>query len=334
MTKALITGITGQDGSYLAEFLLEKGYEVHGIIRRSSSFNTGRIDHIFDRLNLHYGDMTDGTNLINIMSKIDADEIYNLAAQSHVQVSFETPEYTAQADALGTLKLLEAERVLKTGARIYQASTSEMFGSSPAPQNENTPFHPCSPYGTAKLYAYWICRNYREAYGIHVSSGIMFNHESPRRGDTFVTKKVVNAVAKIQNNKQDLVTLGNINSKRDWGHAKDYVEAMWLMTQQDNPSDYVIATNTCYTVRDMVEYSFNCIGMNIHWEGTGVNELGIDSAGKIRVKIDPKYYRPNEVDHLMGNPFKAMNVLGWKPKISFQQLISEMVNAEVMRSLK
>lgn len=329
MNNALITGITGQDGSYLAELLLQKGYEVHGIIRRSSSFNTGRIDHIFNKIHLHYGDMTDGMNLVNILSKIRPTEIYNLAAQSHVMVSFQTPEYTAQSDALGVLKLLEAVRSLNIPCRIYQASTSEMFGSSPGPQNENTPFHPCSPYGTAKLYAHWICSNYRDAYNMYISSGILFNHESPRRGETFVTRKVTRGVADIYNKKEEFIMLGNLNAIRDWGHAKDYVNAMWLMLQQETPDDYVIATGISNTVRNMVELAFSTIEMKIKWKKTGVNEIGIDHNNVVRVRIDPKYYRPNEVDLLHGDPAKANKILNWHPQISFETMIVEMVEQDI-----
>jgi len=331
--KAFITGITGQTGSYLAELLLSKGYEVHGMIRRSSSFNTKRIDHIFDRIILHYGDMTDGAGLINLLSNIRPDEIYNLAAQSHVMVSFETPEYTSQTNALGVLKLLEAVRVLGLKTRIYQASTSEMFGSAESPQTENTPFMPCSPYGTAKLYAHWICKNYRESYDMFVSTGLLFNHESPRRGETFVTRKVTKAVANIYHSKlnpmfkypQEFVTLGNLNALRDWGHARDYVRAMWMMLQQDTPDDYVIATGNTYSIRAMVETAFKYAGMEITWRGVDYDEVGIDQDGHVRVKIDPRYVRPNEVYVLCGHARKAHDKLKWWPEISFDRLIEEMV---------
>ena len=330
---ALITGITGQDGSYLAEFLLGKGYEVHGILRRSSSFNTKRIDHIFHRVQLHYGDMTDGSSLTSIISKIRPTEIYNLAAQSHVMVSFEQPDYTAQSDGLGVLRLLEAVRLLgmTDTTRIYQASTSEMFGSSPAPQNELTPFHPCSPYGSAKLYSHWICDNYRKSYGMHISSGILFNHESPRRGETFITRKVTKGVARIFHGKQQNITIGNLEAKRDWGHARDYVEGMWVMLQQDIPDDYVISTGVCHTVRHLVEYSFSLIDMKISWEGDSV-EMGYDQDGIVRVITDTKYVRPNEVDDLRGDSSKILNKLGWRPRTNFNSLIEEMVNHDKLSS--
>jgi len=329
---ALITGITGQDGSYLAEFLLEKGYEVHGIVRRSSSFNTKRIDHIFHRVQLHYGDMTDGSSLTSILSKIRPTEIYNLAAQSHVMVSFEQPDYTAQSDGLGVLRLLEAVRLLGmiNTTRIYQASTSEMFGSSPAPQNELTPFHPCSPYGSAKLYSHWICDNYRKSYGMHISSGILFNHESPRRGETFITRKVTKGVARIFRGKQQYITIGNLEAKRDWGHAKDYVEGMWLMLQQDIPDDYVIATGVCHTVRHLVEYAFSLINMDISWNC--YDSLGYDQNKFVRVFVDTKYIRPNEVDDLRGDSSKILNKLGWRPRTDFNGLIEEMVNHDKLSS--
>jgi len=329
---ALITGITGQDGSYLAEFLLEKGYEVHGIVRRSSSFNTKRIDHIFHRVQLHYGDMTDGSSLTSILSKIRPTEIYNLAAQSHVMVSFEQPDYTAQSDGLGVLRLLEAVRLLGmiNTTRIYQASTSEMFGSSPAPQNELTPFHPCSPYGSAKLYSHWICDNYRKSYGMHISSGILFNHESPRRGETFITRKVTKGVARIFHGKQQYITIGNLEAKRDWGHAKDYVEGMWLMLQQDIPDDYVIATGVCHTVRHLVEYAFSLINMDISWNC--YDSLGYDQNKFVRVFVDTKYIRPNEVDDLRGDSSKILNKLGWRPRTDFNGLIEEMVNHDKLSS--
>lgn len=333
MKVALITGITGQDGSYLAEFLLDKGYEVHGIIRRSSMINTDRIDHIFDKINLHYGDLTDSTNLVGIIQKIRPDEIYNLGAQSHVKVSFEMPEYTGQTDALGTLRILEAVRLLgmEKKTRIYQASTSEMFGKvQEIPQKETTPFHPRSPYGCAKVYAYWITKNYREAYGIYACSGILFNHESPRRGETFVTRKIVRGLKSISQGKQKVLVLGNLDAKRDWGHAKDYVRAMWLMLQQDVPDDYVIATQKQYSVRQFVETSAPYFGMNISWQGTGNEEIGIDlNSGKTIVEVNPKYYRPSEVDTLLGDSTKAKNDFGWEPEISFEQLVDDMCKNEL-----
>lgn len=325
---ALLTGITGQDGSFLAELLLEKEYEVHGIIRRSSSFNTDRIDHIFDKLNLHHGDLTDSSNLIRIVKETQPDEIYNLGAQSHVAVSFEMPEYTAQVDALGTLRMLEAVRLLglENKTRFYQASTSELYGLvQEIPQTEKTPFYPRSPYGVAKLYGYWIVKNYREAYNLHASSGILFNHESSRRGETFVTRKITRAFSKISTGQQDCLYLGNLNAKRDWGHAKDYVEAMWLMLQQDTPDDYVIATNEQYSVRDFVNEAAPYFGINIVWEGEGLDEVGIDKArNKVIVRVNPRYFRPAEVDSLLGDASKAHRVLGWKPKHSFKQLVEEM----------
>jgi GDPmannose 4,6-dehydratase len=324
---ALITGITGQDGSYLARLLLSKGYEVHGILRRSSSFNTGRINDIFNQLHLHYGDMTDGMNLLRLISTIMPHEIYNLAAQSHVKVSFETAEYTANADAMGMCRLLEIVNTLKLDTRIYQASTSEMFGSAPAPQNEETPFQPRSPYGAAKLYAYWMSRNYREAYGMHVSNGILFNHESPLRGETFVTRKVTRAVARIALGKQDSVVIGNLDASRDWGHASDYVDAMWLMLQQPKPDDYVIATGVSHTVKELVEYAFDCIGITLLWSRD--ETIAHDVAGNLRVTVDQKYYRPTEVDDLLGDATKAQRVLGWKPKVTFKELIEEMVQYDL-----
>lgn len=347
MKKALITGITGQDGSYLAEFLLEKGYEVHGIIRRSSSFNTARLEHLYEgpekadrKFILHYGDLTDATNLIRIIQEVQPDEIYNLAAQSHVKVSFETAEYTGNADGLGTLRILEAIRLLglEKKTKFYQASTSEMFGSALPPQNESTPFYPRSPYGVAKLYGHWIVVNYREAYGIHASSGILFNHESPRRGETFVTRKVTRAAARIALGLEEFVLLGNLNAERDWGHAKDYVEAMWLMLQQEKPDDYVIATGLQHSVRKLCEVAFANVGINLRFEGTGADEKGIDvKTGKVLVKVDPRYYRPTEVDSLLGDPKKAKEKLGWEPKITFGQMIREMVEndlAEAERELQ
>ncbi len=339
--RALITGITGQDGSYLAEFLLDKGYEVHGIKRRSSSFNTGRIDHLYRdlhesnvRLRLHHGDMTDATNLIRLVQETQPTEIYNLAAQSHVQVSFETAEYTANADGMGTLRLLEAIRLLglKDSARFYQASTSELFGkTAQVPQSETTPFYPRSPYAVAKLYAYWITVNYREAFGLHASNGILFNHESPRRGETFVTRKITRAVASIHCGKQERLWLGNLDAKRDWGHASDYVEGMWLMLQQDQPDDYVMATGESHTVREFVEQAFAEIGVTIGWRGRGLEEKGVDKkTNRILVEIDPRYFRPTEVDHLLGDPAKAEARLGWKAKIQFKELVNEMMQADML----
>lgn len=328
MKVALITGITGQDGSYLAELLLQKGYEVHGIIRRASLINTQRIDHIYSQIKLHYGDLTDSTNLVRVIQQVQPDEIYNLGAQSHVKVSFEMPEYTGQVDALGTLRILEAVRLLEMEdkTRIYQASTSEMFGKvQEIPQKETTPFYPRSPYGVAKVYGYWIVKNYRESYGLHASSGILFNHESPRRGETFVTRKITRGLSSISTGKQDLLCLGNLNAKRDWGHAKDFVEAMWLMLQQDEPDDYVIATGEQYSVREFVEAASPYFGMDIVWEGEGLDEVGIDRLTKKTViKVDPKYFRPAEVETLLGDATKAKQKLGWKPKISFEQLVEDM----------
>ena len=330
MTKvALITGITGQDGSYLAELLLEKDYEVHGIVRRSSLINTHRIDHIYEKLNLHYGDLTDATNLISVIKKVEPDEIYNLGAQSHVKVSFEIPEYTAQVDGLGTLRVLEAVRLLgmEKKTRIYQASTSELYGLVQAvPQTETTPFYPRSPYGVAKLYGYWIIKNYREAYGMHCSSGILFNHESPRRGETFVTRKITRALSKISVGMQDVLELGNLNAKRDWGHAKDFVEAMWLMLQQDEPDDYVIATGEQYSVKEFVDKAAPFFGFNIEWRGEGLDEFGDDlNTQKTVIKVSDRYFRPAEVESLLGDPTKAKQKLGWEPKITFDQLIEDMV---------
>ena len=331
MKKALITGVTGQDGSYLAEFLLNKKYKVYGIKRRSSSFNTSRIDDIFENdknFKLYYGDLTDSTNLIRLIQTIQPDEIYNLGAQSHVKVSFETPEYTANSDAMGTLRILEAIRILKMEnvVKFYQASTSEMFGKvQQIPQTEITPFYPSSPYGVAKLYAHWITKNYREAYGIHASSGILFNHESPRRGETFVTKKIAMGLNRIRNGKDDCLYLGNLDAKRDWGHARDYVEAMWLMLQQDEPDDYVIATGEQYSVRDFVEESASYFGFDIEWVGQGLDEVGVDkNTGKTIVRIDDKYFRPAEVETLLGDATKAKEILGWVPKVSFKELVKEM----------
>ena len=328
MKKALITGITGQDGSYLAELLLEKGYEVHGIIRRASLINTQRIDHIYNKVKLHYGDLTDSTNLVRVIQQVQPDEIYNLGAQSHVKVSFEMPEYTGQTDALGTLRILEAVRLLgmEDKTRIYQASTSEMFGKvQEIPQKETTPFYPRSPYGVAKVYGYWIVKNYRESYGLHASSGILFNHESPRRGETFVTRKITKGLSRISTGQQDILYLGNLNAKRDWGHAKDFVEAMWLMLQQDEPDDYVIATGEQYSVREFVEEAAPYFNMNISWEGEGLDEVGYDTnTGKKVIQVNPKYFRPAEVETLLGDATKAKEKMGWIPKTSFKQLVEDM----------
>jgi GDPmannose 4,6-dehydratase len=338
--KALITGITGQDGAYLAEFLLEKGYEVHGIKRRSSLFNTDRIDHLYQdphvknrNLILHYGDLTDSTNLIRILQQVQPDEVYNLAAQSHVAVSFESPEYTADTDALGTLRLLEGIRLLglEKKTRFYQASTSELYGKvQETPQTETTPFYPRSPYAVAKLYAYWMCVNYREAYGIYACNGILFNHESPLRGETFVTRKITRALARISLGLQDCLYLGNLDAKRDWGHAKDYVQMQWLMLQQDHPEDFVIATGVQHSVREFVDISARTMGIDISWQGKGVEEKGIDTkTGKTIVVVDAKYFRPTEVETLLGNPAKAKEKLGWTPKITFAELVSEMVKHDL-----
>lgn len=326
---ALITGITGQDGSYLAEFLLEKGYEVHGIIRRSSSINTDRIDHIYPRIKLHYGDLTDGSSLIRLIQEIKPTEIYNLGAQSHVKVSFEIPEYTGQVDALGTLRILEAVRLLgmEKDVRIYQASTSELYGLvQQTPQSETTPFYPRSPYGVAKLYGYWIVKNYRESYNMHCSSGILFNHESPRRGETFVTRKIIQGLSRISTGYQSSLTLGNLNAKRDWGHAKDFVEAMWLMLQQEKPDDYVIATGEQYSVRDFVQHAAPYFGMNIKWHGEGLDEVGYDEKYKSTpiIRVSDKYFRPAEVETLLGDPSKAKKKLGWRPKYTFEKLVEDM----------
>lgn len=342
---ALITGITGQDGSYLAELLLSKGYEVHGIIRRSSSFNTGRIEHLYldewirdmkhqSLLKLHYGDMTDSSSLIRIIREVQPTEIYNLAAQSHVKVSFEVPEYTAETDAVGTLRLLEAVCILgmQKTVRIYQASTSELFGLvQEIPQSETTPFYPRSPYGVAKQYGFWITKNYREAYGMFAVNGILFNHESERRGETFVTRKITLAVARIHEGLQDKLYLGNLNALRDWGYAKDYVECMWLMLQHDTPEDFVIATGENHSIREFCELAFKEIGIELVWQGTGVDEKGIDrSTGRILVEVDPKYYRPTEVEQLLGNPAKAKKLLGWNPtKTSFPELVHLMVQHDL-----
>ena len=345
MKKALITGVTGQDGAYLAELLLNKGYEVHGIKRRASLFNTDRIDHLYQdphvndkRFILHYGDLTDSTNLIRIIQQVQPDEIYNLAAMSHVAVSFETPEYTANADGIGTLRILEAIRILGLGkkTRFYQASTSELYGLvQETPQKETTPFYPRSPYAVAKLYAYWITVNYREAYGMYACNGILFNHESPIRGETFVTRKITRALARIKLGLQDSLYLGNMDAKRDWGHAKDYVEMQWLMLQQDEPEDFVIATGVQYSVRDFVNAAAKELGMNIRWDGQGVDEVGYlfssspTGEEKAIVKVDPRYFRPTEVETLLGDPTKAKEKLGWVPKITFDELVAEMVREDL-----
>ena len=337
---ALITGITGQDGAYLAEFLLGKGYTVHGIKRRSSSFNTERVDHLYAdphlsdvKFFMHYGDLTDATNLIRLIQETQPTDIYNLAAQSHVQVSFETPEYTANADALGTLRVLEAIRILRldTKVRFYQASTSELYGNATeVPQRETTPFRPRSPYGVAKLYAYWIAVNYREAYGFHASNGILFNHESPIRGETFVTRKITRAVAAIESGMQDKLYIGNLDAKRDWGHARDYVEGMWMMLQQAKPGDYVLATGQAYTVREFIERAFGVVGRQIEWRGQGVDEIGTDAkSGQVIVQVDTRYFRPTEVDTLIGDPSKAHRELGWRHRVSFDALVAEMVNSDL-----
>ena len=357
MKKALITGITGQDGSYLAEFLLGKGYTVHGIKRRSSSFNTYRVDHLYQdphekdvRFFMHYGDLTDATNIIRIIQDVEPDEIYNLGAQSHVQVSFETPEYTAQSDAIGTLRILEALRILgmEKKARFYQASTSELFGSvREIPQTEKTPFYPRSPYGVAKLYAYWITVNYREAYGLYACNGILFNHESPVRGETFITRKVTRAASRVALGLQDSLFIGNLNALRDWGHAKDYVAAQWLMLQQDEPDDFVIATGRQHSVRDLCTLAFKKAGIDLEWRGAGVDEEGIAlevrelesseprvKPGDVVVRIDPRYFRPTEVETLLGNPEKAKRILGWEAKISFEDMIAEMIAHDLEESRK
>ena len=329
MKVALITGITGQDGSYLAELLLEKGYEVHGIVRRSSLINTHRIDQIYNRIHLHYGDLTDSTNIVRVIQKVQPDEIYNLGAQSHVKVSFEMPEYTADVDGVGTLRILEAVRLLgmEDRIRIYQASTSELYGLvQEVPQKETTPFYPRSPYGVAKLYGYWIVKNYRESYGLHASSGILFNHESPRRGETFVTRKITRGLSRISTGEQEVLSLGNLDARRDWGHAKDFVEAMWLMLQQDEPDDYVIATGIQYSVREFVEKAAPYFGFKIEWMGEGLNEVGYDwNTKRPIIKVDSKYFRPAEVETLLGDATKAKEKLGWEPKISFDELIEDMV---------
>lgn len=338
MKKALITGITGQDGSYLAELLLDKGYEVHGIIRRSSSFNTDRIDHLYKdrhetgvKMFLHYGDLTDSSNINRLIEKIHPCEIYNLGAQSHVQVSFEVPEYTAEVDAIGTLRLLDGIRETGVSCRFYQASTSELYGMvQEVPQTETTPFYPRSPYAVAKQYGFWIVKNYREAYGLHASNGILFNHESPRRGETFVTRKITMAVTRISRGTQNCLYMGNINALRDWGYAPDYVQMMWMMLQQDKPDDYVVATNEMHTVREFIEKSFGHVGIQIIWEGEGVKEVGKNKAtGDIVVRMDERYYRPAEVEQLLGNPAKAKRQLGWEPKVKFEELVKIMTEGDL-----
>ncbi|MGA1374351.1 MAG: GDP-mannose 4,6-dehydratase [Flavobacteriales bacterium] len=340
MKKALITGITGQDGSYLTELLLAKGYEVHGVKRRASSLNTARIDHLYQdphdpevRLRLHYGDLTDSTNLIRIVQEVQPDEVYNLAAMSHVKVSFDTPEYTANADGIGTLRLLEAIRILgmERDVRFYQASTSELYGLvQEVPQRETTPFYPRSPYGVAKLYGFWIVKNYRESYGMHASNGILFNHESPLRGETFVTRKITRAVARIHLGMQSVLHLGNLDAQRDWGHARDYVEGMWRMLQQPHGDDFVLATGRTTSIRRFVEMAFGEVGVQVVWSGSGADEVGRDAAtGELRVAIDPRYFRPAEVDLLVGDPTKAREVLGWKPTVELEALCAEMVAADV-----
>jgi GDPmannose 4,6-dehydratase len=339
MKKALITGVTGQDGSYLADLLLSKGYEVHGIKRRSSLFNTGRIDHLYQdphdpnrRFTLHYGDMTDTSSLVRVIQRVQPDEIYNLAAQSHVAVSFEEPEYTANADGVGTLRVLEAIRILSLAdkTRFYQASTSELYGKvQEIPQTEKTPFYPRSPYGVAKLYAYWITVNYREAYGMYACNGVLFNHESPVRGETFVTRKITRGLARIKVGLQKTLFLGNLHARRDWGHARDYAEMQWLMLQQDKPEDFVIATGEQHSVREFVEVAAGKINMKITWDGEGVDERGYDEKGNCVVAIDPRYFRPAEVETLLGDPSKAREKLGWKPRTNFQQLVTEMVTSDL-----
>jgi GDPmannose 4,6-dehydratase len=344
MKKAIVTGVTGQDGAYLAEFLLSKGYEVHGIKRRSSLFNTGRIDHLYQdphdrdvRFRLHYGDMTDASSLLHVIQKVQPDEIYNLAAQSHVGVSFESPEYTANVDALGTLRILDAVRVLgmTETVRFYQASTSELFGlAQEIPQKETTPFHPRSPYGVAKLYGYWITVNYREAYGMYACNGILFNHESPVRGETFVTRKITRGLARVKVGLQDCLFLGNLDAKRDWGHARDYVEMQWLMLQQETPDDYVIATGHQYHVREFVKAAAEDLGMELTWRGVGAEEKAFDRDGRCVVAVDPHYFRPAEVDTLMGDSSKASRKLGWKAKTTFRELVAEMVAADLESAQK
>lgn len=338
MKKALITGITGQDGSYLTELLLEKGYEVHGIMRRASTFNTGRIDHLYKdphlegvRLFLHYGDLTDSSNLNRLIEKIAPEEIYNLGAQSHVRVSFDVPEYSADADALGVLRLLDAVRETEVNARFYQASTSELFGLvQEVPQRETTPFYPRSPYAVAKLYGFWITKNYREAYGLHASNGILFNHESPRRGETFVTRKITMAAARIVRGLQDCFYMGNIDARRDWGYAKDYVKMMWMMLQQEKPDDYVVATGEMHTVREFIVKTFEHVEHPIEWKGKGVDEVGIDTkTGKTVMRIDPRYFRPAEVEQLLGDPSKAKKQLGWVPEVKFEQLVKIMIEGDL-----
>lgn len=343
MKRALITGVTGQDGAYLSEFLLQKGYEVHGIKRRASSFNTDRVDHLYQDLHddlvtfrLHYGDLTDSTNLIRIIQEVQPDEIYNLGAQSHVMVSFETPEYTANTDAMGTLRLLEAIRILKMQDRVrfYQASTSELYGKvQETPQSETTPFYPRSPYGAAKLYAYWVTVNYRESYGMFASNGILFNHESPIRGETFVTRKITRAAAQIACGLEEKLYLGNMDARRDWGFAGDYVQAMWMVLQHEKPDDFVIATGEMHTVREFVELAFAQVGIQIEWQGSGAAEKGIDAkTGVVRVEVDPRYFRPAEVELLLGNPSKANRELGWKPTVSFPELVKQMVEADLQEA--
>jgi GDPmannose 4,6-dehydratase len=345
MKRALITGITGQDGAYLADFLLKKGYEVHGIKRRASSFNTARVDHLYRdpheqdvRFMMHYGDLTDSTNLIRIIQEIQPDEVYNLGAQSHVKVSFETPEYTANVDGLGTLRILEAIRILKMEekTRFYQASTSELFGKvQEIPQKETTPFYPRSPYGVAKLYAYWITVNYREAYGMYACNGILFNHESPVRGETFVTRKITRALARIKIGLQDTLYLGNLDARRDWGHARDFVEMQWLMLQQDKPEDYVIATGIQYSVRELIEIAAQQLGISIRWEGEGAEEKGLEEkTGQVVIAVDPGYYRPTEVNELLGDAGKAREKLGWVPGTSFEEMIAEMIEADMEEAQK
>jgi len=334
MRKAFITGVTGQDGSYLAEFLLAKGYDVHAILRRSSVFTTQRIDHLMEhpRFKTYHGDLADSSNLHSLLTRIVPDEVYNLGAQSHVAVSFEVPEYTAEVDAVGTIRLLDAIKDLGQNPRFYQASTSELFGGLPAtaPQSEKTPFYPKSPYGAAKLYSYWVTVNYREAYGLYACNGILFNHESPRRGETFVTKKITKAVARIKQGRQELLSLGNLDAKRDWGYAKDYVECMWLMLQQEQPDDYVIASGETYTVRQFTEWAFASAGIKIRWEGEGIDEKGIDAeTGVLRVAVKPQYFRPAEVELLWGDPSKAREKLGWEPKTGIRELIDIMVNYDL-----
>jgi len=324
--RALITGITGQDGSYLAEFLLQKGYEVHGIVRRSSLINTHRIDHIYNKIHKHYGDMTDAGNLMSLIQKIKPTEVYNLAAMSHVKVSFDMPEYTGEVDALGTLRLLEAIRLLEHPCKFYQASTSELYGLvQEVPQKETTPFYPRSPYGVAKMYAYWIVKNYREAYGIHASNGILFNHESPRRGETFVTRKITRGLSRISSGLQDVLELGNLDAQRDWGHALDYVRGMWMIVQHETPDDFVLATGEMRSVREFVNESASYFGFNIEWRGEGLDEVGFcKNLNRVIVRVDPKYYRPTEVEQLLGDATKAKTVLGWEPEYSFQDLVEDM----------